>query len=303
MPAAAGIDAFERMVKKYYEDHVQQPEGPKTAFLRDSNAGNWVYGAATSRPPFPGHKQLVTCLDLTGLHEVFLAARDTYRMPYFCDLTDSYPANANQTSDAVYEWHETRMPRGDAGRVREHIRQLLGALAQHIAQKNFHHPIWATFWEDYRPLAASSHANTWLALVGVAKCFWPRRWLALMRYQVDEVGTLVRPTVLDAGWYAIHFPSPPQAHNTAGGHPVNLVSKPNPPLLCEFIHVQIKFTVQHWEATKTPGWESTGGMVAATGDMAEPLDMIHETRQAHYELLASADNYGPEVKIWMPDPN
>src|SRR5580658_4692210 len=92
LPAAAGIDAFERMVKKYYEDHVQQPEGPKTAFLRDSNAGNWVYGAATSRPPFPGHKQLVTCLDLTGLHEVFLAARDTYRMPYFCDLTDSYPA-------------------------------------------------------------------------------------------------------------------------------------------------------------------------------------------------------------------
>lgn len=297
--AGADMSAFERMVRQYYEAHVQKPEGPGTAFLRDSNRGNWVYGSAAPPPPFPGHKKLVSCLDLTGLHRVCLAARDTYALPYFCD-PDPYPTLSIETSDDVYEWHGRRLSLiGDPENVREHIRQLLSALDRHIEQRNYHHPVWATFWDDYRPLA-SSRASTWLALVGVAKCFWPRRWLALLCYRVDEVGTLVRPTVLDAGWYAIHFPSPPQAPPTTGGHPVNLDPSPGSPLLREFIHAQTGFKIGHWDATKTAEREVTGGMVAATEYLEEPADMVRGARKAHHSSLAG--EYGSEIRIWMPDP-
>jgi hypothetical protein len=303
LPPGSTATDLNRLVLRYYETKVQQPEGPDTAFLRDSNKANWVYGAAEVPPAIPGHKDLVSCLDLTRLHEVWKAARDNYRLPYFCGGRDLYPANEMEDSKEVELWHERRIPPGDAAQVTKHMSELLAALAKHVNEKNFHHPVWATFWDDYKPLI-SANANTWLSLVGVGRCFSPRRWLALLRYPVRDAGCLVRPTVLDAGWNPIHFPSPPNAVVRNGGHPINLTPANSAPLIPEFIHVQFPFELRHWEATKTPEWEDWGGMIARTEDLLPPKQMVRFCRGVHHEQLVRhrAAGYGREVTDWMPDP-
>jgi len=65
----------------------------------------------------------------------------------------------------------------------------------------------------------------------------------ILRYQAGEVSPTLRPTILDAGWYAPHFPNPPSAcgwksafgDRPSGGHPVNF-DRAVRPLLQEFIH-------------------------------------------------------------------
>jgi hypothetical protein len=113
----------------------------------------------------------------------------------------------------------------------------------------------------------------------------------LLSYTVAEAGTLARPTILDADWYAYHFPSPPQAPLAIGGHPTDLRIAPraNYPLP-EYIHKQIPHTLAHWT--------DVGGKIGRTSS-PDPTSLADQ-RRAHLELLAKI--YGPDVLGWMSSP-
>jgi hypothetical protein len=63
---------------------------------------------------------------------------------------------------------------------------------------------------------------------------------------------LFRPTQLNAGWYAHHFPSPPQATVEMGGHTMFLGHDDgrvtSPPAVSEFLHQQVDFRIGNWTA-------------------------------------------------------
>jgi hypothetical protein len=116
-----------------------------------------------------------------------------------------------------------------------------------------------------------------------------QRWLVLLCYTVEEAGNLVRPTQLDAGWCAHHFPSPPQAKLRKGGHPMDLheaeqIHKP----LSEFIHQQIEHKITHWTAA--------GEMLEQTS--GPTMDRLREQRIMHHRRLIR--EYKEGVARWMP---
>jgi len=119
----------------------------------------------------------------------------------------------------------------------------------------------------------------------------PPRWLILLRYTVAEAGTLARPTILDADWYAYHFPSPPQTSLAVGGHPMDLRVTPRAThLLPEYIHKKIPHKLEHWT--------DLGGKIARTNS-PDSTGLVDQ-RMAHFELLVNT--YGQDVLKWMNSP-
>jgi hypothetical protein len=104
-----------------------------------------------------------------------------------------------------------------------------------------YHPNWVALWDEFKGYR-NEPADVWLAMMGKPS---PKRacLCLVLRYQAGEVSPSLRPTILDVGWYAPHFPSPPTAcgwkstfgNRPSGGHPVNF-DRTARPLLQEFIH-------------------------------------------------------------------
>lgn len=128
----------------------------------------------------------------------------------------------------------------------------------------------------------------WVSALGVYKPVHPR-WFLLLKYTVREAGTVARPTQLDAGWGAYHFPSPPRAPLPLGGHPMDLrLSPPATSVLPEFVHKQIRHTLRHW----SDGGRHIGRTSAPSGGT------LVAVRLTHHELLTRV--YGPSVVVGMP---
>jgi hypothetical protein len=153
-------------------------------------------------------------------------------------------------------------------------------------------PSWVTTWEDLAPFLDQS-PEIWCEGLGVPKQE-PSRWLMVLRYTVGEAGTLVRPTFLDAGWAAFHFPSPPQAVLITGGHPMDLrpidSASPAERLSREFIHSEIQHRIEHWI--------DAGRRVMRTSRPTS-VSLLDRRRHHHGRLV---DTYGGVVGEWMPRP-
>ncbi len=129
----------------------------------------------------------------------------------------------------------------------EFIEQLWLYLA---ANSPLYHPTWVGLWEEFEEYS-SGPADVWLSVLGKPKPTRPCLCF-LLRYNVEDVTLLLRPTILDAGWFDAHLPSPPpecewrsqSAPRPSGGHPVNFDSDPKP-LIQEFIHTNV---------ARKPGW-------------------------------------------------
>ena len=110
---------------------------------------------------------------------------------------------------------------------------------------NQHRPTWAARWTHFK-LHVDRQPRAWNAAVGVSRS---RTSLQLVfRYPAKSL-TLIRPTQLDVGYHAYHFPSPPHLDVSLGGIAMSL-SRLNPsrkwPLVSEYIHAPVCFTSEDW---------------------------------------------------------
>ena len=167
---------------------------------------------------------------------------------------------------------------------------------------NFQHkstpfePSWTTRWESLKPYLDSKkgvppNADRWVEALGVG----PKEdshWFIVLVYRRREIGAVVRPTQLDAGYYAWHFPSPPNTSVSGGGHPNDLrTSPPADSLRPEYIHKQINHSLQHWI--------DSGRSVGVTNNTN--VSPLFDIRQFHHILLKK--KYGTDtIRQWMPRP-
>lgn len=154
-------------------------------------------------------------------------------------------------------------------------------------------PTWVTAWEKFEPYIGSFKAggmytaDRWNQVVGVGTT--GNQWQIVLKYPARKAGMIFRPTQLDGGFYAYHFPSPVTAGMGLGGHPMDL-SGPGPTqgLLPEYIHEQIEPDIRYWE--------DAGRLIGRTA--GEPYSLTR-LRRRHYERLKG---HYQGVAEWMQSP-
>lgn len=300
--AAAGTpeERLEGALKNYLDKEIRLRKRP--AFLvRRTNSPNLFpdvsthfgrvsgpRGSRSRQPSSPPQRDLwlARVLDLNGLVPVYLLGRH-HRIRLFRDFprTSRHPANPRRYSNQVLTWLDEHLA-ASADRQKEFMEAVLDALE--ISRKSRpYQPSWATYWTRFRAIAGND-PERWTAVLGMPNWRSCPRWLIVLRYRLRETGGLVRPTTLEAGLNAFHFPSPPQAPLHAGGHPVDLQLTPRPDsLLPEFIHQQIPHSFQHWKDS---------GFLLGRTDLPRTGALVRR-RHNHHVLLRSV--YGDEVEDWM----
>jgi hypothetical protein len=227
--------------------------------------------------------QLGTIFDLSGLARVFTWARGEGH----ADFAD-YPSGGPR---AHHDWLRARC---EPSRERpDWIERILRVVWQSAGHLPFH-PTWCTWWEKLEP-HLDGPADEWARVLGPPLRYdydggYVPRWFIALKYALRDAHQLCRPSILDAGWNAYHFPSPPMLAPPAGGRTVDTRPAPVPVVqLPEFIHAQIPFKVEYWIAA--------GRRWGATTDL--PPAMICEARGRHHALLA--DEHGDAaIRDWMP---
>lgn len=184
--------------------------------------------------------------------------------------------------------------RGDAVRQRRFVEGFLQALELNRQTAPWH-PVWAAGWDEFEQAIDPGRPESWMEAVGLQSPGEPQ-WLLVLRYRVAEARKLYRPTQLEAGSYAWHFPSPQCSWPPLrGGHPINLgnarTAVRNHRLLSEFVHAEIEFKPEHWERA--------GSLLSPTNGPTPGILMEH--RRIHYFQLCEAYRRD-EVRQWMPDP-
>lgn len=225
-------------------------------------------------------------IDLNGLGPVLRDAARGYGSVAPNPLLASFP-RPRLGSHAGFErvvarWFDQRLT--SPGKIQFWVNTILETLAARSKHAPYQ-PSWCSTWESVRHLE-NEPPETWFRAFGVRSQF-SGHWLVMLRYRVREVGTLVRPTQLEAGWYSLHFPSPPHASLAAGGHPVELENGVQGELIPEYIHRQISHTWNHVVR------------VARTDDITDPD--VHDVRQSHHRRLRARYGDG-KIRSWMADP-
>lgn len=256
------------------------------ALPADSQPATILKGLMATRPMIRGDIQLVRVLDLNGLNRVFQwAQRERRFAPRWGRTFDRFPRNISD-GRAVMDWLDEKMqPRT----VESFVATVLDVLRIHRAEKKAYQPTWATTWAAFKEHVAAG-PDRWCQVLGIDK---PRAcWVILLRYTVREAGTIARPTQLDCGWHQFHFPSPPGAALSAGGHPMDISTVPPANRLRpEFIHKQPAHLLEHWTSLAPNNYGRTSAPTAPS---------LSAQRQTHHQLLAQI--YGPGVYQWMPNP-
>jgi hypothetical protein len=210
-------------------------------------------------------------------------------MPEFATYAVTNPRAGAEINDFL----STRL--GDPSQREPFLEVIFKAMALYRKKKEeCIQPTWAAEWDSLKPLLIPNKPLSWLQAVGV-----PRDspvWLAVLCYPLKNALreiTTYRPTQLDAGWYAHHFPSPPQAPLEKGGHTMFLNADDGrevaPPPVSEYVHEQVDFDIEDWTAG--------GSLVDFTGGPTKGA--LDRQRGRHLTLLETV--YGKEVSVWMPN--
>ncbi len=256
-------DYFWRRVRtSFYPDYI----------VPELSSDNFVPVATAAVPGINGSMMLGRLLDSSRLRTVYEWAfeQEIY------ELLDFEPAAGDKP---LGDWLKRRLASP------EETDAFLHAVLNVMDLRRNDHPLepaWAFWWHDFE---AYRHelAERWLQVLGLENRHSDDlpHWLVLLRYYCRDVGTLIRPTQLDAGWYRHHFPSPRRDEPAQRrGHPMDLGAPSRGyRLLAEFIHQQIPHA-GHW-----------------TGDIKQTVTRVtaelRDQRHAHY--LRLRDEY-PEVK-------
>lgn len=265
----------------YFKQRVRGAAAPD--FVLDANIGNIVAGAPKANL-VDEDERLVTFLDLNGLRDLYRWAKGHPSTEYR-DVFDH--ARLDGSDDDYADWlGETIATLGDQVVVAAAL-AVKRAVARAAGYTHFH-PVWAALWTELSDSLASGEVDRWWERVGVCKVTSPR-WVVPLVYKVYEAGTLVRPTILDSGFYAYHFPSPPQLPPQNGGCCMDLQTAAKPGgLTHEYIHQEIAYEERHW---------TDAGSLCLPTSRPSPTDLPVQ-RQNHNELLQSLPDHEPD---WMPE--
>lgn len=255
----------------YFEQRIRASSDPDFR-SPDLNGENLCEGAHAACFDLPGECFLGTILDLNGLADkLYRWAKETNKAVRFASFGDDVQEQVKHASMPWIDRQITQM--GKWGFVDEVLR----LLRLYRREGSPYQPTWAVLWDDLEPVL-KAEPHRWLECLGMAK---PEgRWVIVLRYsfeEVQDVGPLVRPTVLDAGKHPEHFPSPPDGL-PRGGHPMDLcMPPPEKPLLREFIHCQIDHTLDQWEVA--------GSLCEKTKQATKRPDLLGVQRSAHLARL------------------
>jgi len=228
-----------------------------------------------------GDVLLATVVDVSRLADLFRSARAAGDRTF-----ESFP-KAPDNEEGVRKFLERRLVRAP----RAEVRRFVAAVLRIMNGNRPFNPTWVTPWADFSRFRTET-ATRWLEISGVPVHSQVPHWVFVLCYTVREGGgILVRPAILDAGWSAEHFPSPPRAKPIEGGFCMDLrTSPPAEELLREYIHPQPWYKIQHWDAAgRLQG--------LASGDSTRRLK---QQRANHHALLVR--KYGADVEKWMDKP-
>ena len=272
--------ALENALAKYFSECVRTAAPPD--FVKDDNRENIVAGAPSANL-VDEDTRLVTFLDLTGLDPLYRWAHEHPAAEYR-DVFDVYEAEPND--DGVAKWLTETIKTIGKDTLVPAVLAVKRAIRNDSRYRQFH-PVWVGLEEEVGALLTAAQVDRWWEAVGVHKARSPR-WVIPLMYTVFEAGTLVRPTILDIGFYAHHFPSPPDAPRRLGGCCMDLRTSPKTSrLVHEFVHQEIELLDRYWTAAGSLCLPTTR---PSAGDLAIQ-------RQQHYQLLLY--EY-PGATDWMP---
>lgn len=248
-------------------------------------------------PEWPPDKKLVRALDLNGfLYHASIEKEWLEACPWI-SMNDKTGPDWDQTLD-----ENLNHPSFD--RRIAFIGWILDTMKECRKKQPFH-PVWATFWDEFKredlPYGsiAGSTPERWLQSLGVKKES-PGRWIILLVYPARDAGRLVRPSILEAGWYPAHFPSPvppPEAFTSRCGFCMELDSSLGTRSLNEeYIHLdQVDHDIDHWLAS-APGQPM--GRIGKTWSAVMPD--LNFTRNSQFRKLTAL--YGTGGGGWMAPP-
>ncbi|MGB7923157.1 MAG: hypothetical protein WCF57_07925 [Pyrinomonadaceae bacterium] len=240
---------------------------------------------------FDPNANLVHVLNLNKLTEVFklVIGEDNPEWKALSDV-NMYDINI---SGLVDEWLDRKLmgKKSDSPEIENFVKALFSVLNFSMGLKGPFNPKWVTTWDKFAPYAEARRANgepdadRWCESVGVLTP--GEHWQLVIKYPAKAAGRVYRPTQLDCGYYAYHFPSPFVAKMAVGGHPMDLAEdSATLPLIPEYIHEQIILDFDYWK--------DAGRLIGRTQHSSYHLSTL---RKKHHAKLKS--NYSG-IDQWMP---
>lgn len=260
------------IVKAYHRERVREARHPD--FLEPAiNGENFRSGPHAGPLAVNSNLEVGRVLVLNGLWTACRWA--TREHPARYPALGTVPGEGLEFRKRVQEWLTEKLSTS-AGQRTSFVQAALKAAWHHHLEIAPYQPAWVAPWEDLKThLEHPSKPRRWLEVMGAHKqapC-----WIIVLRYQVREVGQLLRPTQLEAGWFAYHFPSPPAQYLiSTGGHPMDLsIPCEADGVLQEYVHDQIRHPIEHWHEA---------------GSFCEPMETpppeeLALQRQRHHQAL------------------
>lgn len=194
----------------------------------------------------------------------------------------SKSGDQRESKDRLYrEWLDKNLlKRGDV-QQKEFVGRLLRVIGKVCQEEGPYNPSWVTHENAFQKYIGRKgekyRADRWQCATGLPN--ESGRWLAVIRYSLAEINRkLYRPTQLDAGGHAWHFPSHPRDHDSAksGGQAMALGNSKYAGLpLPEFIHTQADcLTERHVVAVAKTTDSSRDGLVKRRSEHRERLRQL-----------------------------
>lgn len=281
MGLPCGGDALEAAIYHYHETQVRRQ--PNSSFLNDRiNGQNIVGGAAPDLNAFSSSFELAHVTSLNTVFRALLSARRS-NPDVFADISSDLDCDLGEFE--LTDWLDHHLERRSSDYIERFVERVLYAMNgyRHIQPKN---PVWVAPWSRFEAVK-NDRPERWTELVGVPRFSAPQ-WLIVLHYTAADVGTLVRPTQFDAGWFAYHFPSPPSLRVVDGGVVLDLNINPHlPDWTPEYIHEQIDFELRFWSRDR---------LLRRTASRIDPG--VVECRRHHWVFLGR--QWGQEsMRTWQ----
>ena len=271
--AGIGAAKLKEGFTNFFKSNIRGSQTPD--FILPVNAPNRVpvRGGAEGDGLQPG-LSLVRLLNLTGLERVY---RNHTR-----HASGEFNSLEDHTKDFTV-WLRDKCQAGDA-ELERFIAATLDML-NNDRKKHAYQPVWAARWDEFKPyLDHPEGATRWRQALGLKPDSRPC-WYAVLKYKVGEVGSLFRPSQLDADWSGYHFPSPAGVPVWRGGFPMDCRGESDRPL-SEYVHQQIDHRLDHW---------TLAGRRVKLGLMNDPLG-FQALRRRHHDLLVN--HFGDAARQW-----
>jgi hypothetical protein len=253
-------------VTRYFEHHIRYNPEPDFCAGKFNDKNILKSPGRARRKGAPADEELlVNVFDLGGPISVYLEAANQNGRGNHPDWRSIFDG-IDDPGRKPQEWLDEKLgynPNASAQPLvttdvqKEFVKAVLEALNanrkgwQPGGPPNPWQPTWAMRWEDFKTATnwihqGAGNPRSWLEVTGIPK-ETSGRWIILLVYPVAAVPILARPTILDAGWSACYFPTPPGGLLSSGGHPMDLGKnyRTDGPI-SEFIHPQIDFDLTFW---------------------------------------------------------